>query len=97
MKVAALDEVRNRLSRYVAEVDRGPVIITKNGKAKAALVTLEGQDLETFVLAHTPRFLARLDRAAQRAQQHGIPFREVEAEVKTRTKQTRKTRSRSGR
>jgi len=96
MKVAALEELRNSLSRYVAETDQGPVIITKNGKAKAALVTLEGQDLETFVLAHTPRFLDWLDRAAQQTQQQGTPFREVEAEVRTRIKQRKKTRSRSG-
>lgn len=94
MKVAPIYEVKNGLSRFIAETDNGPVIITKNGKPRAALVTLEGADIEAFILGHSPRFLALLDRTAQQAQAHGIPFSEIEAEVQAKHRKPRKVNRR---
>ena len=79
-------EVKNRLSRFVSEAGEGPVIITKNGKPCAALVTLEGVDLESFALAHSPRLLAMMDRSVRQAEASGIPLSEIEAEVESRSK-----------
>jgi len=89
MKMAPLYEVGNSLSRFVAEAGREPVVITENGKPCAALVTLEGVDLEAFALAHSPRFQALQDRAARQAEKSGIPFSEIVAEVEGRSSATR--------
>lgn len=72
MKIAPLYEVKNRLSELVKETESGPVVITKNGKPCAALVHLaEDEDMETFMLSHSPRFLELVDRAAERTREKG--------------------------
>ena len=72
MKIAPLYEVKNRLSELVKETESGPIVITKNGKPCAALVHLaEDEDMETFMLSHSPRFLELIDRAAERTRQKG--------------------------
>jgi len=81
VKVAPLYEVKNSLSRYVGETERGPVIITKNGKPAAALVTLVGEDLEAFVLAHSPRFRRLMNEAVAEAKQTGRSLSEVASEL----------------
>ena len=72
MKVAPLYEVKNNLSEYVKQTVQGPIVITKNGKPCAALVHLEaGQDMESFLLSHNPRFLHLLDEAHRKTQEKG--------------------------
>jgi len=72
MKIAPLYEVKNKLSEFVKETASGPVVITKNGKPCAALVHLgENEDMETFMLSHSPRFLELLDRAADKTEEKG--------------------------
>src|SRR5262249_13108858 len=44
------------------ESEKGPVIVTRNGKAVAALLAVEDDDeIERLVLAHSPRLRAILD------------------------------------
>jgi len=90
MKTATLHEVKSGLGRFVAEAGDGPVVIMRNGKPCAALVTLAGMDLEAFALAHSPRFLARLDHAARQARTRGTRFSVVEAQVEARIQRRRK-------
>lgn len=72
MKIAPLYEVKNKLSELVKETESGPIVITKNGKPCAALVHLaEDEDMESFMLSHSPRFLALLDRAAAKTREKG--------------------------
>ncbi len=72
MKIAPLYEVKNKLSQLVKETESGPIVITKNGKPCAALVHLaEDEDMESFMLSHSPRFLALLDRAAEKTREKG--------------------------
>lgn len=72
MRIAPLYQVKNRLSQLVKETESGPVVITKNGKPCAALVHLaEDEDMESFMLSHSPRFLKLLDRAADNTQRVG--------------------------
>ena len=65
MKVAAVAEIKARFSEYVRRAEKGPVIITRNGRAVAAIVsTLSDEDeLERFILANTPRFVRMLEKA----------------------------------
>ncbi|GFP35667.1 hypothetical protein HKBW3S43_01456 [Candidatus Hakubella thermalkaliphila] len=59
-------------SKVLEQCQAGPVIVTKNGRPVAVLVSiLEDDELERFVLAHTPRFRHLLDDAEQRIQKTG--------------------------
>lgn len=95
MKIAPLYEVKNKLSEMVKETESGPVVITKNGKPCAALVHLsEDEDMETFMLSHSPRFLELVDRAAENTRQKGgTPLSELVKELPTPGRRKRKKAS----
>lgn len=83
MKIEPVRVVRNRLSEMIKTLSRGPVIITKNGRPCAALVSLEeGTDLEGFLASHNPRLVALIERAM--SQRGGTPLENVERAVSRR-------------
>ncbi len=67
MRIAPLADVKARLSAYVDECGvEGPVVITRNGKAVAVLLTpYDDDDLERLMLGRSPRFQALLNRSRQ--------------------------------
>lgn len=67
MKIASLADVKAKLSAYVDEAEaEGPVIITRNGKAVAVLLSpIDDRDLEHLILTRSPRFQALLHRSRQ--------------------------------
>ena len=72
MKIVPVAEVKTHLSSYLDETADGPVIITKNGRAVAALVAVTNdEELERLVLAHSPRLRQLLDAAATRVKREG--------------------------
>jgi prevent-host-death family protein len=78
MKIASVADVKAKLSAYVKASERGPVVITRNGKAVAALVTLgDDQDVERLLMGYSPRLRAVLAAARHRVEAgHGIPHDE---------------------
>ena len=90
MKIASVADVKARLSAYLKETERGPVVVTRNGKAVAVLLAVADDDeLERLVLAHSPKFQALLDKSRRQiAETGGIPheqfWREVKAEARKR-------------
>ncbi len=86
MKIASVADIKARLSAYLQETQEGPVIVTRNGKAVAVLLAVSDEDeLERLVLAHSPKFLALLDKSRRQIEETGgIPheqfWRQVEAE-----------------
>lgn len=67
MRIAPLADVKARLSAYLEECEReGPIVITRNGKAVAVLLApVDDDDLESLLLARSPRFQALLDKSRQ--------------------------------
>jgi prevent-host-death family protein len=64
MKLVSIAEIKPKLSEYVEQCRRETVVLTKHGHPRAALVPLEDEDdLERFLLARNPRFLALLARS----------------------------------
>ena len=98
MKIAPLYQVKNSLSRLVKETESGPVVITKNGKPCAALVHLaEDEDMESFMLSHSPRFLKLLDRAADNTRRKGgTRLSELMRKLPAPDKKSRKRKRASG-
>jgi len=72
MKIAPVADVKAHFSRYLELSEEGPIIVTKNGRPVAALVSVtEEGELERLVLAHTPKFRHLLDAAERRIQRTG--------------------------
>jgi prevent-host-death family protein len=86
MKIASVADVKAHFSVYLNESEKGPVIVTRNGRAVAVLIgTQDEEEIERLVLAHSPRLRAILEAADQRiADGQGIEhedfWRELDAE-----------------
>jgi prevent-host-death family protein len=70
MRIVSLAEVKARLSAYVDESkSAGPIVITRNGKAVAVLLSpIDDDDLESILLARSPRFQSLLEKSRKSLQ-----------------------------
>jgi len=74
MKTLEMTEATAPLADYARKVRKEPVIVTRNGKPVAALVSVENADLETVALSVEPQFLALIERSrARQKADGGIP------------------------
>jgi prevent-host-death family protein len=90
MRIAPLADVKARLSAYVDECGaEGPVVITRNGKAVAVLLTpYDDDDLERLMLGRSPRFRALLNRSRQSIQEgKGLSEKEFWEAARKRTQE----------
>jgi prevent-host-death family protein len=62
--------VKARLSAYLEECEsKGPIVITRNGKAAAVLLApVDHDDLERLLLSRSPQFQALLNKSRQSIQ-----------------------------
>ena len=67
MRIAPLADVKARLSAYLDEAEaKGPIVITRNGKAVAVLLApVDDDDLERLLVARSPRFQSLLNKSRQ--------------------------------
>jgi prevent-host-death family protein len=67
MKMESVGRIRAKFSQYVRASARSPVVITRNGKAVAAIVPVgDEDDLERLMLGYSPRLRAILAAARKR-------------------------------
>jgi prevent-host-death family protein len=66
------------LGEYIKQAKKEPVIVTKKGKAIAALVAIDAGDEESLSLSANPRFRDITARSKRRLQREGgIPAQEM--------------------
>jgi len=66
VKIASVAEVKAQFSAYLKESEQGLVIVTRNGKAVAALLAVQDdEELERLVLAYSPRLRTILETGRQ--------------------------------
>src|SRR5919204_5869270 len=101
MKIASVADIKARLSAYLKESERGPVVVTRNGKAVAVLLAVADDDeLERLLLAHSPKFQALLDKSRRQIEEtgdipHDVFWQEVEAESREEPEKGRQRRRRA--
>lgn len=67
MKIASVADVKAKLSAYVKASGDSPVVITRNGKAVAAIIPLaDDEDLERLMFGYSPKLRAILSAARRR-------------------------------
>ena len=87
MKIAPVVEVKAKFSAYLEASKEGPVVVTKNGKPVAVLLSVvDEDDLERLILAHSPKLQAILKKGREQIQagqgiEHDEFWRQVEAEA----------------
>ena len=89
MKIASVADVKARFSQFIKASEDELVVITRNGKPVAVLLSVdEDDDLERLALAHSRQFQAIVNGAMERVKATGgIPhdqfWQELEAETET--------------
>jgi len=79
MKTAALNEVKDGLSRYLRLAEKEEIVITRHGKPAGILIGFASEDdWFDYRLEHDPRFLQRIERARQSLRAgRGVKFEDV--------------------
>lgn len=79
MKKAAMNEVKDDLSRFLRLAEKEEVLITRHGKPAGVLIGFASEDdWFDYQLEHDPRFLARVERARQSLRAgHGIKIEDL--------------------
>ena len=95
MRIAPLADVKAKLSAYLEECETdGPIIITRNGRAVAVLLApVDDNDLESLILARSPRFQDLIAKSRQSIKVgKGLSRKDFWQAVAERDKQERKAR-----
>lgn len=71
MKTIEVSKATLPLSDYTKEVKKKPVIITKEGRPVAVLVSIPDADIETVSLSNNPKFIALIERSRARQKSEG--------------------------
>lgn len=99
MSIAPFADVKARLSAYLKEcATKGPVVITRDGKAVAVLLAPQDEDdLERLVLSRSPRFQALLAKSRRSIRAgKGIPRDEFWRAVDARSRPGKRGSRKSG-
>lgn len=71
MKIASIAEVKAKFSGYIRMSQEGPIVVTKNGRPVAVLLSVtDEEEIERLILAYSPKF-QRLMEAAEREAKAG--------------------------
>jgi len=87
MRIASIADVKAKFSGYIKMSEQGPIIVTKNGKPVAILLSITDEDeIERLLLAYSPKFQSILDVAEQQIRDgkgmaHEDFWRDVESEI----------------
>ena len=66
MKIASIADVKAKFSGYIKDSKQGPVVVTKNGKPVAVLLSVSDEDeIERLIMAYSPKFQEILAAAEQ--------------------------------
>ena len=84
MKIVSVAEVKAKFSGYLKASQQGPIVVTKNGRPVAMLLSITDEDeIERMVLAHSPKFQGILEVAEQQIREgKGIKHEDFWREVK---------------
>ena len=85
MRIAPIADIKARFSAYLKESKEGPVIVTRNGKPVAVLISVtDEEELERLILGYSPKFQEILQAGEKQIQEgQGIPHENFWHEVET--------------
>jgi len=85
MRIASVADVKAKLSGYIKASKAGPIVVTKNGKPVAVLLSMQDEDeLERILMAYSPKLQRILEKAEKQIQEgHGIKHEDFWQEIET--------------
>lgn len=87
MRIASVADVKAKFSGYLNSSKQGPIVVTKNGRPVAMLLSVTDEDeIERMLLAYSPKFQGILDLAEQQIREgKGINHEDFWREIETET------------
>jgi len=88
VKIASISDVKAKFSGYIKASEEGPVVVTKNGKPVALLLSVKNEEeIERLLLAYSPKFKNIMHVAERQVREgkgikHDDFWRETETEYK---------------
>lgn len=85
MRIAPIADLKARLSTYINESDKGPIVVTRNGKPVAVLLSVnDEEELERLLIAYSPKVRHILDAGQRQIREgRGIGHEEFWQEVES--------------
>lgn len=79
VRQVALSDMKDDLSRFLREAEKGEIVITRHGRPAGVLIGFESEDeWLDYRLENDPRFLDRIERArASLRAGHGVPLEDI--------------------
>ncbi|MBW1799398.1 MAG: type II toxin-antitoxin system Phd/YefM family antitoxin [Deltaproteobacteria bacterium] len=72
MKIAPVAEIKTHFSAYLKESEKGPIVVTKNGKPVAVLLNIvDEEDIERLLIGYSPKFRSILNKGRQQIKKTG--------------------------
>ena len=72
MKIAPIAEIKAHFSAYLKESEKGPIVVTKNGKPVAVLLNVaDEEEIERLLIGYSPKFRSILNRGRQQIKKTG--------------------------
>jgi prevent-host-death family protein len=85
MKFVTVRELKINGSKVINSLKDGDVVITKNGKPTAALLPLDEDLLEEFIIAHHPKLVSEVDKARlEYERKGGLDHRAMKEKIRRR-------------
>lgn len=93
MRIASVADVKAKFSGYLKESQQGPIVVTKNGKPVALLLSVTDEaEIERLILVYSPKFQGILQIAeGQISQGEGIYHDDFWRDVKAAQEMDEKT------
>jgi len=64
-------ELKNRVSEVIRRTRKGDVVVTSRGKPTVVIHAVAGDELEDYLLAHSPAFQKSLERSYREYERRG--------------------------
>jgi prevent-host-death family protein len=72
MRIASVADVKARFSAFLKASKWGPVVVTRNGRPAAVLLSVDDEDeIDRLILAYSPKFQKMLSLARQQIREGG--------------------------
>ena len=96
MKIASVAEIKANLSAYVRASAESPVIVTRNGKPVAVLISPSDEDeLDRLVLGYSKKFRSILQNSKRQIEEgRGIPHDLLWSEIEGISPRKKRAKSR---
>lgn len=70
MKIASVADVKAHFSTFLKDSKKGPVVVTRNGRPAAILLSVE-DELDRLAMAYSPKLQRILTLARRQIKEHG--------------------------